>query len=114
MAKPATTWEGRRALTDNPATSPQTYTAAARSLMEKDLLADAAVFFTRANDVEGLKELIDIAVKDGNFFLFQSAVSSLGPEAVESGQLEALKTAAEKNGRALYASRAAKYLADHF
>ncbi len=77
MAKSATTWEGRRALTDNPATSPATYGNAAGELLKLDQLAEAAVFFGLAGDDQNLNMLIDRAVEDGNFFLFKEAYSRL-------------------------------------
>jgi hypothetical protein len=80
MAKSAMTWEGRRALTDNPNTDAGTFKQAARELMNENLLADAATFFALAGDTEALKEITAKAAEEGDFFLFQAAASKLDEE----------------------------------
>lgn len=110
MAKSAATWEGRRALTDSPSTSQDNHRSAARQLMEMGLLAEAALFFARAEDDEGLMEIIGQAVAEGNFFLFQTAASRLKHREAGRDQVQALLTAAENNGRGLYAEKAAAWL----
>ena len=115
MAKSAAAWEGRRALTDNPATSPETFKAAARKLMELDQLSEASIFFALAKDEDGLHEIINKAAEEGNFFVFQGAAARLAdPKTISRDQVSTLKAAAEKNGRALYAEKAAAYLEDNF
>ncbi len=118
MAKSAMTWEGRRALTDDPNTGAVALKQAARELMDNNLLADAATFFALAHEKEAgkdketetaLGEIAARAVEEGDFFLFQAAAAKLGP-AMAREQLDALLLSAEKNGKALYAERAAKYL----
>lgn len=109
MAKSAETWEGRRSLTDNPNTSPEVSRNAARTLMEMNLLSEAAVFFALAGDNDGLREIIDRAVGEGDFFVFQQAASRLG-EKISRDKVRALIAAAEKNGRALYAEKASEYI----
>ncbi len=109
MAKSAETWEGRRALTDNPNPGREANLGAARTLMSMNLPSEAALFFSRAGDEEGLREIMDRAVEEGNFFVFREAASRLaGP--VDRRQLRNLIEAAEKNGRGLYAEQAAEYL----
>lgn len=110
MAKSAAEWEGRRALTDNPTTSPQSYQSAARALIELDQLCEAAVMFGRAADDDGLMEIIEKAVEEGNFFLFQAAASRLKEQKPGRDRLEALIGSAEKTGQAMYADKAKKYL----
>lgn len=110
MAKSAMTWEGRRALTDSPNTGAGAYSQAARELMDKNLLADAATFFARAKDLDGLREIAGKAVEEGDFFLFQAAASNLNEDDISSAQLMELRANAEKCGKALYAARAAKAL----
>lgn len=110
MAMSADTWEARRSLTDNPSTSPDTYRSAARQLIEMGLLSEAAVFFAKAEDDEGLMEIIDLAVSEGNFFIFQTAAALLQNREVGSDQVQALIEAATKNGRGLYAQKAADWL----
>jgi len=115
MAKSAALWEGRRAMTDNPATSPEAYKAAARQLLELDQLSEASVFFALAGDDEGLSDIINKAAAEGNFFIFQGAAARLkNPKAVRRTQAETLLAAAEKNGRALDSEKAAAYLKDNF
>ena len=109
MAKSADTWEGRRALTDNPNTSPEVNRGAARALMEMNLPSEAALFFARAEDKDGLREVINRAVEEGNFFVFQQAASRLGEE-IDREKVRALIASAEKNGRGLYAEKASEYL----
>ena len=108
MAKDAAQWEGRRALTDNPGTAPLTYQKAGRSLMELDQLCEAAVMCGRAADNEGLMQIIDPAVVEGNFFLFQAAVSRLKDQRPDKSRLKSLISSAEKNGKLLYAEQAQK------
>jgi len=110
MANSAADWEGRRALTDNPNTSPQSYQNAARTLMELDQLCEAAVMFGRAADDDGLMEVIDKAVEEGNFFLFQAAASRLKGKKPVQEQLRSLIASAEKTGQALYAEKAKEHL----
>jgi hypothetical protein len=114
MAKPATTWEGRRALTDNPNAGAENLGRAARELADKNFLADAAAFFALAGDKEALAGLMARAAEEGDLFLFQTAAAALGPEAAAREQVEVLRAAAEKSGKALYAERAARYLNEHF
>jgi len=109
MVKSADTWEGRRALTDNPNTSPEVSRGAARALMEMNLPSEAAVFFALAGDKEGLRAIIDQAVEEGDYFVFQQAASRLGEE-IDREKVRALIASAEKNGRGLYAEKAAEYL----
>ena len=109
MAKSADSWEGRRALTDNPNTSPEVSRNSARALMDLNLLSEAAIFFSLAGDKDGLREIIDLAVEEGNFFVFQQAASRLGEE-IDREKVRALIAAAEKNGRALYAEKASEYI----
>lgn len=106
MPKSGVTWEGRRALTDNPNTGAGAFKQAARELMDKDLLADAATFFALAGDAGALAAITARAAEEGDFFLFQAA-SKHAPEPVTRAQLETLRAAAEKHGKALYAERAA-------
>lgn len=110
MAKSAATWEARRAMTDNPSTSPDSYLAAARQLMDLGLWSEAAVFFARAEDDQGLLEIIDLAAAEGNFFVFQAAASRLKEREVDQAKVRDLIAAAEKNGRGLYAEKAAAWL----
>jgi hypothetical protein len=110
MAKSAATWEGRRALTDNPSTSQDNYRSAARQLMDMGLLSEAALFFARAEDDEGLMAIIEQAMAEGNFFVFQAAASRLKNREVGRDQVQSLLAAAEKNGRLLYAEKATAWL----
>lgn len=110
MAKSAATWEGRRALTDNPSTSRDTYLSAGRQLMEMGLLSEAALFFARAEDDEGLMAIIDQAVAEGDFFVFQAAATRLKNREAGRDRVQSLMAAAEKNGRVLYAEKAAAWL----
>lgn len=110
MAKSATTWEGRRALTDNPATRPATYQSAAEELVKLGQLAEAAVFFGLAGDDQSLNTIIDQAVEEGNLFLFKEAFSRLHDTFPPRDRLRALKEAAERNGRFRYAEQTAAWL----
>ena len=105
----AVAWEGRRALTDNPAAKPETFRQAGRELLEMDQLAEALELLARAGDEEGLGLIRDRAVAEGHFFLYQAAAAKLG--ALQPADLENLAAAAEKNGQALYAAQARACLA---
>jgi hypothetical protein len=105
----AAIWEGRRALTDDPGTSPETFRRAGRELWELGQLAEALEFLGRAGDEEGLRLILDRAVAEGHFFLYQAAAAKL--DGVKRADLEKLAAAAEKNGQALYAAQARACLA---
>jgi hypothetical protein len=94
MGKPVTTWEGRRALTDNPAAGPAAYRNAGRALLELDQLAEAAVLCGRGQDDESLSRITDRAVEEGNFFLFKEAAARL-PDGVSPRRVRDLQEAAE-------------------
>ena len=113
MPKSASTWEGRRALTDNPNTGADVYRKAARELMDNNALSDAVVFFTLADDQEGLVEILDLAARDGNYFIFQAVAAKL-KEKPAKAKAEALASAAEKNGQILYAEKANQYIAENY
>ena len=106
----AVTWESRRALTDNPAAGPDTFRRAGRELLELDQLAEALELLSRAGDKEGLGIILERAVAEGHFFLYQDAASKLGGPA--RADLEKLADAAEKNGQTLYAAQARAVLAE--
>ena len=106
----AVVWEGRRALTDNPATSPETLRQAGRDLLELNQLAEALELFSRAGDEEGLRLILERAVAEGHFFLYLGAAAKLGGPV--RADLEKLAAAAEKNGLALYAAQARDALAN--
>jgi hypothetical protein len=111
----AAIWEGRRALTDDPATSPETFRRAGRELLELNQLAEALELLGRAGDEEGLRLILERAVAEGHYFLYQGAAAKLGdiwrPE-THRPDLERLADAAKKNGQALYAARARARLAE--
>ncbi|MDR1921543.1 MAG: hypothetical protein LBS31_07365 [Candidatus Adiutrix sp.] len=113
MSKSLNTWEGRRALTDNASAGAETLKKAARELMEINLLSDAADFFKRAGDDEGLHEIINQAVREGNFFIFKEASSKLSSSLKDRAKLEALMETAENNGQMLYLEQAERYLKDY-
>ena len=113
MSTSATTWEGRRALTDNPNTSAEIYQKVARQLLGDNALSDAVIFFTRADDQGGLEEILDIAVRDGNYFIFQAVAVKLKNKP-DKTKIEALALAAEKNGQIIYAEKANQYLAENY
>jgi len=128
---PADAWESRRALTDNPATSPETFRRVGRELLELGQLAEALEFLGRAGDEDGLRLIQERAMAEGHFFLYQGAAAKLGifdsaennqaaaaeknspalPRGFKRTDLENLAAAAEKNGLALYAAQARALLA---
>ncbi|MDL2226835.1 hypothetical protein LJB86_04190 [Deltaproteobacteria bacterium OttesenSCG-928-M10] len=112
MPKSASTWEGRRALTDNPNAGAEAYRKAARELLDNNALSDAVVFFALADDQEGLREILDLAVRDGNYFIFQAAAARLKEKPAKDKAL-ALASAAEKNGQILYAEKASQYIENY-
>jgi hypothetical protein len=109
MPPNATTWEGRRALTDSPATSPETFRLAGRELLDLNQPAEAVDFFARAGDEEGLRAVLARAVEEGHFFLFLAAAAKLPPP--PPAEVRELLENAEKNGLTLYAAKARDYLA---
>ena len=113
MSPSPVTWEGRRALTDNPSTSPETFRRTGRELLSLDQLAEAIDFFARAGDVEGLRAALDRAIEEGHFFLFQAAIACLPGRPPERSGARRLLENAERRGLALYADKAREYLAAH-
>ncbi len=111
MGKPVITWEGRRALTDNPAAGPGAFREAGRELLEMNQLAEAAVLCGRGQDDESLSRIIDRAVEEGNFFIFKEAAARL-KDGISPHRVRDLKQAAERGGRQLYAEQAAAWLTD--
>jgi len=125
----AAAWESRRALTDNPATSPETFRRVGRELLELGQLAEALEFLGRAGDEEGVRLILEQALAEGHFFVYQGAAAKLGgfkgpennpgpkksgpplPDGFKRADLEKLAAAAEKNGLALYAAQARALLA---
>jgi hypothetical protein len=125
----AAAWESRRALTDNPATSPETFRRVGRELLGLGQLAEALEFLGRAGDEEGLGLILEQAVAEGHFFIYPGAAAKLGafkgpeknpgpekngpplPDGFLKADLEKLAAAAEKNGQALYAAQARALLA---
>ena len=103
-------WENRRALTDNPATSPEAFQRAGRELLELNQLAEALELLGRADDEEGLRLILERAVTEGHYFIYQGAAAKLGN--IWRPDLESLAAAAEKNGQALYADQARARLAE--
>ncbi len=114
MAKNSATWEGRRALTDNSSTNAATFKGVAQNLIQLDQLAEAAVFGGLAQDDDVLGEIIDKAVAEGNFFIFNSAAGRLQGKSVSREQVQNLIAAAEKHGAYLYVEQAREYLAKKF
>ncbi len=110
MAKSSATWEGRRALTDNSNLGPETANAAAEELMRLDYLAEAAIFYDRAENDQGLMEVIKKAVEEGNFFVFQNAAARLRGARPDRAWAADLLARAEKTGKTLYAALAKEYL----
>ena len=106
----AVTWEGRRALIDNPSASPEAFRLAGRELLELDQLAEALELLGRAGDEEGLAAILERAAAEGHFFLFQAAAAKLGGP--WRSHLEKLADMAEKNGQTLYAEQARAALAE--
>jgi len=72
-------------------------------------LAESLEFLGRAGDEDGLRLILERAVAEGHFFLYQGAAAKLG--AFQPADLEKLAAAAEKNGQALYAAQARALLA---
>ncbi|MGL4209823.1 MAG: hypothetical protein ACRCTY_10605 [Candidatus Adiutrix sp.] len=114
MLKKLATWEGRRTLTDNDQASPQTLKEAAAALMAADLLSDAIVFAQRAGDDDALLQIVDLAVKEGNFFLLKEAASKLKVAQINRNHLLDLITAAKTKGQFLYQAQAEQYLSENF
>jgi len=113
MSRSTLTWEGRRALTDNAAARPEEHKKAADELLEANALYDATHFFGLAGDQEGLNEVLEIAVRDGNFFIFKSVLPRLSQKPSKD-VIQALAEAAHKNGQLLYAEQAAAYIAENY
>ena len=110
MSKKYNTWEGRRALTDNSSKNPEILTEAARELMGINYLFEAAALGAKAGNDALLKEIIELASAEGNFFIFNAAFSNLKDQTVDRGLIQTLKEVAEKNGKGLYAEQAVAWL----
>ena len=110
MPQDYSTWEGRRALTDNPATTPEAFLRAGRGLLEQGHLVEAVEFLARAGDEEGLKAVQARAVAEGHFFVYQGAASRLPEGRLNRAEIQELMENAEKAGLDLYAAQARSFL----
>lgn len=110
MLKNIVAWENRRVLTDNPATSPETYQRIGRELLDLDLCYEATEFFARGGDDQGLREIMSRAVKGGDFFVYRGALARLRDKNSVDDDIIKLRDNAEKWGKILYAAKAAAYI----
>ncbi|KXS55789.1 MAG: hypothetical protein AMR96_06470 [Candidatus Adiutrix intracellularis] len=110
MLKNIVTWENRRILTDNPATSPETYQRIGRELLDLDLCYEATEFFARGGDDQGLRKIMSRAVEGGDFFVYRGALTRLRDKNPVYDDIIKLRDNAEKGGKILYAAKAAAYI----
>jgi hypothetical protein len=109
MPENAAAWESRRALTDNPATSPETCQRIGRELLGLDLCSEATEFFARGGDDQSLREIMNRAIEDGDFFVYRGALARLADKTPAHDDIIKLRDNAEKRGKILYAAKAAAW-----
>jgi hypothetical protein len=110
MAQDLLDWKTRRALSEDPKAGKEALAAAGREFLASDRLADAAEFFSRAGDVEGLGLIKRQAVDEGNLFVYQTACKLLG-QAPDRRELTALADKAASMGLSAYEASARRLLA---
>ncbi|MDR1577506.1 MAG: hypothetical protein LBT86_04670 [Deltaproteobacteria bacterium] len=109
MAKSALNWKDRRVLIDHPKTKPESMIQAGRQLLDKGYWAEAADFFRKAKDQDGLREILARAVDEGNFFLYCLATQYLG-QRPRAGELIRLADQAKAAGFDVYHDQATRLL----
>jgi hypothetical protein len=111
MAKSSLNWLARRAITDRTKISPEVLTQTGRELLANGYLAEAAEFFKKANDREGLTAILSQAVNEGDFFLYNLALQYLG-QAPKPQELALLADKANAAGFNLSRDKARAFLAE--
>ncbi|MDR0549588.1 MAG: hypothetical protein LBI10_09320 [Deltaproteobacteria bacterium] len=105
MAKTFLKWKDRRSLLDNLKASSESLSQAGRKLLAAGNYAEAAEFFRKAKDEAGLKDLLTLAVNEGDFFLYSLVNQYLSLNPTISA-LTALAKNAEGLGLDVYAAKA--------
>ncbi|MDR1607721.1 MAG: hypothetical protein LBT38_04845 [Deltaproteobacteria bacterium] len=109
MAKSALKWKDRRALIDHPKTAPEVLSRAGRELLTRGFPAESAELFRKAKDHEGLRDILAMAVGEGNFFLYSLANQYLG-QSPKVEELTSLAQKAQEAGLLFYRDKAQELL----
>ncbi|MDR1084912.1 MAG: hypothetical protein LBP22_08650 [Deltaproteobacteria bacterium] len=109
MAKSVLNWKDRRTLSES-AKSQDVLLKAGEELLAADCPAEAADFFRKAGAQDKLESLMYQAMGEGNFFLYNLAVSYLGREP-KVHELDELIRVADLQGLSAYSRRAGEVLA---
>jgi len=85
--------------------SPEKWSELATDYMQNGYLSDAVDFFNKAEDVNGLENVMTLAVEEGDLFLARRVAKCLSRK-IESTQLEDLYQNAERLGKLSFAAQA--------
>jgi len=107
----ALNWKNRRSMIEDKKILPASFSAAGRELTAAGRFVEAADFFKRAGDKEGLVDLKKRAVEDGDFFLY-TLVGNLTDSKPEIADLSFLAHNAELAGLFMYESKAKTLLSE--
>jgi hypothetical protein len=110
MGKNVLDWKVRRNLSENPKSSKEALSKAARSLFEADRPAEAVELAQKAGDQELLGSIKAAAAEEGNLFLYIRACQASGGPAA-AAELKALADKAAAAGLSSYEARARELLA---
>ena len=85
--------------------APSRLSDAGRELLSEGFLNDAADFFARAGDDEGLMDVIEAAIQEGDLFIYRKGCMGLGREP-DREEMETLGEKAFVAGKHLFALEA--------
>jgi hypothetical protein len=102
-------WKDKRQLLENSHLSPESLTDAGQELLRAGSPVDSADFFQKAAKTEKLRELKQLAVDEGDFFLYTKVRLALG-EKPQINDLKSLAAKASQSGLYLYESKAQSLL----
>jgi hypothetical protein len=104
-------WKKRRSMIEGKKILPATFSEAGKELKAAGRFVEAADFFKRAGDKEGLLGLKKCAVEEGNFFLY-TLVGNLAESRPEISDLSILANNAKVAGLFTYESKAKALLSE--
>ncbi|MDR1486687.1 MAG: hypothetical protein LBT62_01640 [Deltaproteobacteria bacterium] len=98
-------WKAKRQLSENPNAGAESLTKAGEELLQAGFLADSLDFFQKASNNDMLRQILKLAVEQGDFFLYTKARSALKVEP-ELDDLKSLADNASQSGLFLHKSKA--------
>ena len=97
----------RRQMLNSTSISATKLSELAREFAGQGFLSDAVDFYAKANDQEGLAQVLNLAVDEGDYFLFTRIKKTLGLP-IEPEDCQRLADRAEELGKLAFAGQARK------